>query len=165
MSLTVKLIKQINPAKCDIDIESLKWTQSKTSPSVWYGNFRTLCDKYLHVELDVQHGYGDKPACITVKCSPVIWTESSTGLVALAECDWVEYIKHPDYWYAEIEYLIPSADVQLQAYTITALKWQYEVWVIATTAEEINELYELGDHQVEVEVIEVIRETDGIKES
>ncbi len=161
MTQQIRLIKQVNPEKCDIDVESLKWAQSQTSPNVWYGNFRTLRDKYLHVELDVQHGYGDKPACITVKCSPVIWSDSSTGLVALAELNWSEYIKHHDYWYAEIEYLIPSADVQLQTYTITALKWQYEVWAIATTAEEINELYEIGD-DVEVELIEVIRVTDVV---
>jgi hypothetical protein len=161
MTQQIKVIQHINPTACDIDIESLKWSQSKTSPSVWYGNFRTLRDKYLHVELDVQHGYGDKPACITVKCSPVIWSKSSDGMLALAESDWAEYIKHPDYWYAEIEYLIPSADVQLQAYTITALKWQYEIWAIATTAEEINELYEISD-DVEVELIEVTRVTDVV---
>ncbi len=56
MTQQIKVIQHINPAACDIDIESLKWTQSKTSPSIWYGNFRTLRDKYLHVELDVQHG-------------------------------------------------------------------------------------------------------------
>ena len=155
----IRLIKQINAAKCDIDVESLKWTQSPTSPNVWYGNFRTIRDKYIHAELDVSHGYGDTPACITVKCSPVIWSKSPTGIVDLSESDWSEYISHPDYWYAEIEYLIPSADVQLQSYTITALKWQYEVWAIAATEVEINVLYEMGD-EVEVELVEVIRETD-----
>jgi hypothetical protein len=137
--LKVQVILHKNADKCDLNLETIEWRQFNNA--VWYGSFVLKKDKYIHTTSDVNY---TADASVSVHCSPIIWTKESLNALEsktpreLSDVDWIAYTSHPDYWYAEVIFKLESNDHTIQSYTITPLKWGYEIWVIATTDADLN---------------------------
>jgi hypothetical protein len=131
MNVDITLHK--NSENCLIDYDSIKWI--RVNEYLWYGNFLLKSGKYIDAE--IADNYTNT---ISVHCTPIIWTKDTLDdFVELKEIDYRNYINHKDYWYTEIEFVLPD-EMYAQSYTITPLKGEYEIWVVATTFEEYVEI-------------------------
>lgn len=148
--MNVDAILHKNGEICPIDINTISW--SEFSNNVWYGRFGLNNVKYINV--DLQNNYKNS---ISVHCSPIIWTKDSSGdFVDLKDLSFQDYLIHPNHWYVELEFKLPD-ELQVQSYTITPLKFEYEMWVVTTTYEQYVE--HVKDQKIaEVQLIEIKKE-------
>ena len=146
--MQVEVILHKNADKCGLNIDTIQWRQF--NDSVWYGSFSLKKDKYIHTTLDVN--YTADPY-VSVHCSPIIWMsdalkgEHEAGPWDLKEVNWITYVSHPKYWYTEIIFKLNSPDHTIQSYTITPLKFGYEIWVVATTDAALDAFHWQPDSQ------------------
>ena len=156
--MQVEVILHKNADKCDLNIDTIEWR--RFNDSVWYGNFTLNKEKYIHTILDVNH---TTDPYVSVQCSPIIWMNDSLkgehdiGPYDLKEVNWITYISHPKYWYAEIIFKLNSPEHTIQSYTITPLKFGYEIWVIATTDAALDEFHtrHLNEEELDLTIIEM----------
>jgi hypothetical protein len=137
-----------NPEKCPINFDSIKW--SKVNSNLYYGHFYLKDSKYINVELsDTYH------SSLSLHCRPVIWSKDEKGnIVDLAELNWKNYLNHEDYWHTEIEFILPE-NIYPHSYTITPLKYEYEIWVVASSEEEYISMKEKANES-NLEIVEYV---------
>lgn len=145
MILNINLHK--NSDNCQIKYETIEW--KKVSDHLWYGNFKLKSDKYINVE--IVNNYSNS---ISVDCTPIIWTKDSENkILELKDLNYKDYINNKDYWYTELEFLLPEK-VYPHSYTITPLKGEYEIWVVGATFEEYVKLKSKEQEDLQINIIQ-----------
>jgi hypothetical protein len=151
--MSVDAILHKNGEICSIDMNTITW--SEFSKNVWYGRFGLNNVKYINADLEYNHKNS-----ISVHCCPIIWTKDESGdFVELKDLCFDDFLKHPDHWYVELEFKLPD-DLYVQSYTITPLKFEYEIWAVTSTFEEYLE-HVSNREAVEVQLIEIEEDKNG----